>query len=412
MLKIEHAVRDRIGLDAASIGSTLLQRSIRLRMKSHGLKKADDYFDLLQSSIAEWSELVESVVVTETWFFRDTESFITLLRLVQESLLANPMGKARLLSLPCSSGEEPFSIAMALLDAGVAPERFEIDAMDISARALACANKGIYGKNSFRGKDLGFRNRHFQSTREGFVISPLIRKCVRFSQGNVLAENFRPPMDYYDFLFCRNLLIYFDRPTQQKALGTIARLLSPDGVIFVGPAEQPLVLEHGFVSAHIPMAFACRRAPVGAPRIVHRPRFEKTPKPGLVTPAARFNGDSPSHPLLEKVAAPSASPAVDGTQALERARHLADTGRLADAAKICEAHLRENGPSVQAYYLMGLLRDATGDATARDYYRKALYLDPNHYESLLQLALWSEKNGESADARRLKKRAQRVNPNT
>jgi len=67
---------------------------------------------------------------------------------------------------------------------------------------------------------------------------------------------------------------------------------------------------------------------------------------------------------------------------------------------------------VQAYYLMGLLRDAAGDLTARDYYRKALYLDPNHYESLLQLALWSEKNGESADARRLKKRAQRVNPNT
>src|SRR5207244_12351799 len=104
MLKIEHAVRDRIGLDAVSIGSALLQRSIRLRMKSHGLKKADDYFVLLQSSIAEWSELVESVVVTETWFFRDTESFMALLRLVQASLLATPIGKVRLLMLPCSSG--------------------------------------------------------------------------------------------------------------------------------------------------------------------------------------------------------------------------------------------------------------------------------------------------------------------
>src|SRR5712691_8034074 len=180
MLKIEHALRDRIGLDAASIGSTLLQRSIRLRMKSHGLKKADDYFGLLQSSSAEWSELVESVVVTETWFFRDTESFMALLRLVQESLLTNPIGKVRLLSLPCSSGEEPFSLAMALLDAGVAPERFEIDAVDISARALAGAEKGVYGKNSFRGKELGFRNRYFRSTPEGFAISPLVRKCVRF----------------------------------------------------------------------------------------------------------------------------------------------------------------------------------------------------------------------------------------
>ncbi len=412
MLKIEHAVRDRIGLDAASIGSTLLQRSIRLRMKSHGLKKADDYYGLLQASSTEWSELIESVVVTETWFFRDNEPFITLLGLVQEWLPANRVGKVRLLSLPCSSGEEPFSLAIALLDAGVAPERFEIDAVDISARALARAEKGVYGKNSFRGKDLGFRNRHFQSTREGFVISPAIRKCVRFSQGNVLAENFRPPIDQYDFVFCRNLLIYFDRPTQQKALTTIATLLSSDGVLFVGPAEQPLVLEHGFVSAQLPMAFACRKALAGAPPIARRTRFEKTPKPGPAGPAVSSNGDLHSHRLPEKAATLSASPAGNGGADLERARRLADTGRLEDAAKICETHLSENGPSVQAYYLMGLLRDATGDATAQDYYRKALYLDPNHYESLLQLALWSEKNGESADARRLKKRAQRVNPNT
>ena len=160
------------------------------------------------------------------------------------------------------------------------------------------------------------------------------------------------------------------------------------------------------------MTFACRKAPDGAPRIARRPRFEKTPKPGPVGPAISSNGGLPSQRLPEKAAVILASAVGNGSADLERARRLADTGRLADAARICEINLREKGPSVQAYYLMGLLRDATGDATAQDYYRKALYLDPNHYESLLQLALWSEKNGESADARRLKKRAQRVNPNT
>ena len=89
MQEIERAVRDRIGLDAASIGSTLLQRSIRLRMKSHGLKNSDDYHSLLQSSAAEWSELVESVVVTETWFFRDNEPFLALVHLVRERLSIN-----------------------------------------------------------------------------------------------------------------------------------------------------------------------------------------------------------------------------------------------------------------------------------------------------------------------------------
>src|SRR5882672_2376405 len=412
MQQIERELRERIGLDATSIGSTLLPRSIRLRMKSQGLKKADAYYALLQSSSTEWYELVESVVVTETWFFRDHEPFITLLGLVEERLSANRVGKVRLLSLPCSSGEEPFSLAMTLLDAGLAPERFEIDAVDISARALTRAKKGVYGKNSFRGKDLGFRDRHFRSTREGFVISPLIANCVRFSQGNVLAEDFKPLMDNYDFVFCRNLLIYFDRSTQQKALATIGRLLSPDGMLFVGPAEQPLVMDHGFVSAHIPMAFACRKAAANVPRTARLARLEKLPKPDLVAAPLNSNGELHAPRLPDKSPQVSASPVGKESAPLERARGLADAGRLAEAAKICEAHLREYGPSAQAYYLMGLLRDATGDLTAQDYYRKALYLDPNHYESLLQLALWSEKNGEHADARRLKKRAQRVNPNT
>jgi chemotaxis protein methyltransferase WspC len=93
---------------------------------------------------------------------------------------------------------------------------------------------------------------------------------------------------------------------------------------------------------------------------------------------------------------------------LEGARRLADAGRFEEAAKICHAHLKDKGRSAQAYFLLGLVRDAAGDPTAAEYYRKALYLEPNHYESLLHLALWSEKNGETAGARRLKSRAQRV----
>src|SRR5437016_4095645 len=138
MKEIERALREKIGLDAASIGSSLIQRSVRLRMKSHGLKKSEEYRRLLESSRAEWDELIESVVVTETWFFRDQEPFEVLARVVLEEWLpANPVSRARLLSLPCSSGEEPCSLAMSLLDAGVSPHQFQIDAVDLSARALA-----------------------------------------------------------------------------------------------------------------------------------------------------------------------------------------------------------------------------------------------------------------------------------
>jgi len=410
MKEIERNLRERIGLDAASIGSSQIHRSVRLRMKSHGLKRAEDYKDLLRCSAKEWDELVEAVVVSETWFFRDQEAFGAFVRLVTELWMPrNPAGRARLLSLPCSSGEEPYSLAMALLDAGLAPERFEIDGIDISGRVLVRAQKATYGKNSFRGTDLRFRDRHFQWTREGFVLNPAIRACVRFSQGNILAENFRPPATAYDFIFCRNLLIYFDRPTQHKALTTIGSLLAAEGMLFVGAAELPLVIEHGYVSAQIPMAFACRKA--GAKDLHPRPVLPAL-KPVKVTllapPPAAINGQPQSHPRPHAPAAVTPLVSGKGGTDLEAARLLADAGQLQEAAKICEAHLHQNGPSVQAFYLLGLVRDAAGDPRAEDFYRKALYLEPNHYDTLLQLALWFEKNGEVGRARSLKSRAERL----
>ncbi len=81
-------------------------------------------------------------------------------------------------------------MVMALLGAGVPADRFQIDAVDISARALARAARGVYGRNSFRGKDLAFRDRYFQPSAEGFVLDPAVRNCVRFYQGNFLSDDF------------------------------------------------------------------------------------------------------------------------------------------------------------------------------------------------------------------------------
>ena len=101
-------------------------------------------------------------------------------------------------------------------------------------------------------------------------------------------------------------------------------------------------------------------------------------------------------------------PSRTGETDLETARRHADAGRLTAAAEICEAHLREHGASAEAYYLLGLVLDAGSDANAIDYYRKALYLEPNHYETLLQMAMLSQKNGEAGRADTFKSRALRL----
>ena len=101
MKQVEQSLREKIGLDASSIGSSLIQRTVRLRMKSLGLKHLDEYKDLLARSEFEWSELLESVVVTETWFFRDREPFAAFIRLVNEEWLpAHPTRPLRILSVP------------------------------------------------------------------------------------------------------------------------------------------------------------------------------------------------------------------------------------------------------------------------------------------------------------------------
>jgi chemotaxis protein methyltransferase WspC len=104
--------------------------------------------------------------------------------------------------------------------------------------------------------------------------------------------------------------------------------------------------------------------------------------------------------------------AASATGGLTAARQLADAGRLEEAAQLCQLHLRSKGPSAQAYYLLGLVSDAQGSEDAIEYYRKALYLEPDHYESLLHMAFLLLKNGESARARNFLNRAGRLRSET
>jgi chemotaxis protein methyltransferase WspC len=278
--------------------------------------------------------------------------------------------------------------------------------VDISARALERAQRGLYGKNSFRGKALEFRDRHFTATANGFLLNQELRDDVRFARGNLLEERFVADREPYDFVFCRNLLIYFDRATQRRALQRLHRLLTPSGVLFVGPAELPLASENGFTPVGLPMAFGCRKADVAFVAARERKSIRLTGRQLLTQPPSAPMAVAPPSP----VESPAARLPVESSASLVEARSLADAGELGKAATLCEAHVKSQGPSAEAYYLLGLVCDAGGDPAAMDYYRKALYLEPNHYETLLQVALLLERNGDPTGARTFKRRAERLQP--
>lgn len=413
---ITNLLKETIGVDAATMGSGVLTNALRQRMEARGEESLPTYWKHLSESEEELAHLVELVVVPETWFFRDAEAFAALVQHVrQEWEPRHPTGRLRVLSAPCSTGEEPYSIAMALLDAGLSPLRFHVDAIDISERALAQAGRAVYGRNSFRGGDLGFRERYFREDKGLHRLSPLVRDCVEFRQGNLVAGDLLTGVPKYDAIFCRNVLIYFDAPTQKKVVRTLERLLVPEGLLFVGPAEAFITRSAGFSTVNFPSAFACRRP--GARKVPHpqeacEPDLSPTPPKARATRAPAVRKPPVKPAPRSALAAATPIPGMQESRppgaSLAEANRLANAGRLTEAVTACEAHLREQGPTVEGCHLLALLREMLGNLEeAAKGYRKVLYLDPRHTEAMLHLALLAEKRGDATEARRLRQRAQR-----
>ena len=412
--EFEQLLKGTIGLDAATIGSSTVARAVRARISACGVVDARTYWELVSASSSELQALAEAVVVTETWFFRDREAFAALARVAHsEWLPTRPEGRLRLLSLPSASGEEPYSMAMALLDSAFPIDRFCIDAVDISAQALTQARRAVYGRNSFRGVELGFRERHFEATQHGYRVNDAVRRPVRFHNGNLLAVGFLPGAEVYDMIFCRNLLIYFDHQTQDRAVQVLQRLLTANGVLFVGPSEAGLLLRHAFVPAKMPLAFAFRKVAAVERATARMSVMENSSaRRGIARPFAAANRsalESAMSIVADRSPVASSESATSFAIGIEQASLLADQGRLVEAAKCCEEHLRTHGPSPEAFHLMSLIRAAAGNlAESAEYCRKTLYLDPNHTQSLVDLALLLEKQGDKAGAKVMGDRALRA----
>ncbi|MDH1176635.1 chemotaxis protein CheR [Achromobacter mucicolens] len=412
-------LKRRMGLDSGSIGQAAVERAVRHRMHAAGVDDEQDYLMRVQAWPDEMQQLIEAVIVPETWFFRYPESQVAMATLARERLFAPGCeGRVlRVLSVPCSSGEEPYSIAMALLDAGVPAHRFQVDAVDISVRMVEFAQRAVYGRNSFRGGDLAFRDRHFSEVPEGHQLAARVRGQVRFQPGNLFDPNLLAGAAPYDFVFCRNLLIYFDMATQERAVQVLRRFAREDGLLFVGPAETSLLTGRRLPAVPLARSFAFRATPAPAP--VESPTPARAPLAGqrpLVhawTPPRRPVAQTPAPRLPVPHAAiadaPSAQGAGQAAQAsLREIAALADLGRVRDAMAQCQAHLDIHGASAEALHLQGLLLDAQGQSRqAQAAYRKALYLDPNHREALLHLAALVASDGDQEGARRLQARAAR-----
>lgn len=408
--QIEAFLRDAIGLSAASIGPAGIDSAVRERMRQCSIDDHRQYLNLLSTSAAEQEALIERIVVPETWFFRDEKPFEALKDHVRRTWLpGQPTAPLRVLSIPCASGEEPYSIAMSLIDLGLSPAQWHLDARDISNKALAKARSGRYGRHSFRGPNLGFRTRYFRPEGREYVLTSVVRESVNFAYGNLISLTESPSDTPYDLIFFRNLLIYLSDEDQRRALAALIAHLTHNGLLFLGHADALRVRDHRLEPAGYPGAFVYRKkqtqdttshtAPSMSPD-ERRSRRAVAPFSAGLTDARKGAGSLPT-------------PSVDTTQRaselLRLARRCADGGSLDRAYRLCQAVLRTGCCRAAAYHLQGVIHEARDDAVrAEACFQRALSLEPDHYGALVHAALIAERRGDLAAASRLRNRAQRA----
>ncbi|WP_219136469.1 protein-glutamate O-methyltransferase CheR [Janthinobacterium sp. UMAB-60] len=390
-----------------SVSKAVAERAVGQRMEQTGFSDSEAYLRALTP--AEMTQLIELVVVPESWLFRDPQAFYATVELVQERWAR---GRAtRILSIPCAGGEEPYSMAMALRDGGVPKQAFSIDAYDLSPGCIERAQAGIYGRNAFRAQDVAFRERYFTHVADdAYRLIDALREQVTFRQGNLLQFDTATYSRHYDVIFCRNLLIYFDKPTTRAAIANLSALLADDGMLLAGYAEVPSFCQNGFATLQFRQAFALKKEATPPAAVI---QVAALPPP---TRALRSVPPAPRPAPARAAPAPAARPRPVPVQApqppadlLAEARLLADRGQLREAGEKCHAHLARVPEAAEAYFMLGMINELAGKMDlADDYWRRCIYLQPDHYEALCHLSLLAERNGNHTAATTLKARAARI----
>jgi chemotaxis protein methyltransferase WspC len=403
--EVEALLRRRIGLNPEAVGRKHVHGAVRQHLAVCDFPDTETYLARLHADDAVFQQLVERLVVSESWFFRDVKPFAFLeLCIGERRKTLAAQRPLRLLSVPCGGGEEPYSMAMTLLNMGVSD--FHLDAVDISAQAVQQAERGVYRESSFREKTevvAGFRERYFRRDGPDYVVADEVRRPVRFRRANVVELGFLAGEAAYDVIFCRNLLIYLDTDGRRSVLAHLRRLLDRDGVLYVGHVEAGSLRSEPFAphSPAYPFAFRHRR--------------DDEPQRSTSVPATVKRGPTKPRPLPKRQFATSPTvakasvPVVDAPTPFDTARRLADEGRLDEAAVLCRELLAKQPLDAALHGLLGVVRQAQGDAAeAEKCFQKALYLDPRQHEALIHLALLAKQRGDDVAERNYRRRADKI----
>jgi len=437
-LRLRDLITSYSGLGDSLQSDEALERAVTQRLQAHGLVALADYWPLVERKPnGEMNSLVQLLTNKETFFFREMHQFEVLRdRILPELLAARRLynhlrhrlaarPRLRLWSAGCATGEEPYSLAITLLEfeARHGPLEAEVIATDIDAEALEAARQGRYGERALRLVPAAWRQRYFVFDGQNYCISPEVTCHVSFWVHNLADECCPPGMGDLDVIFCRNVTIYFDAPARERLNARLADSLCEGGYLFVASAEtmghnqgrlELLSVGKTFLfrkerSSGQQMLAASPAAPLVRPLemlanldrpIRQRPAPAAAPKSSPQKPAATppttaslfaqaqaaFQRQDYEAALRDLERLPAGSPLEPEALSL-RAAVLVQAGRLDEAEEACQLLLAHDPWHVDAHFLMGLiLFHQAQPQPAIQALKTAIYLQPEHQAAHFYLA--------------------------
>jgi chemotaxis protein methyltransferase CheR len=251
-------IHERTGLHFEPEHFDTLLGKLRDRALHHGCQSYLDYYYILkyeERGPEEWLRVMDAFSVQETYFWRELAQITALTSTVVPQYFKASSSRLRIWSAACASGEEPYSIVMALLEAGLGHLPIDVVASDASEAALEKAGRGVYRERSFRALPLELQQKYFTRVSEGWKLVPDVARRVTFHRVNLIAANEAGPLASAPVIFCRNVFIYFSPDAIRRTIALFAARMPAGSHLFVGASESLLKLTTDFELREIDQAF-------------------------------------------------------------------------------------------------------------------------------------------------------------
>lgn len=405
----KQVLQTRCGLLFEAAKATILERGIRSRMSQRGLVSDTAYLDCMLHDHDEFLDLIQLLTIKETYFFRESRH----LRIVSDNLLPqllrtkNPGEKVRILSAGCATGEEPYSLAIALMEKyGVGVGHYcSVIAVDVDREAIGTAREGVYRRHAFRNFDRRLQEEYFQEIRpNNYQITHTVQDIVDFQHLNLLNNSYPPFLQGMDIIFYRNVALHLDAVARRSIFHNLSRLLNPHGYLFMSAAEVPSHNMSLLSLVEIDGSFVYHKA---EPLDAEAPGTRST---ALATGSIAPDVEDTQPEESCKPCKPSESK-EETASLFEKALQLTQTKQYVEARDTIERLIQQEPSFIQAYTLQASILLNMGRVDeAKERCLHVLAMDEWCLEGYILLGLIAKQDHKHAEAQRKFKEAIYIQP--